>query len=237
VTRLFLVLLLVQAATQPPAPAPARQPPGNATPGAPFGQPAPSSADPAAVTFTSDIGMLLVAVKAGAVADYEAAITALQEALSKSEDEETRTLARSWRVLKAAEADAKANALYIHLLEPPVPSADYRPSLWLDKLLAGAPPDLLAKYRDAFAVPPTKLGLVEFANMAVAPIAKPANASPDAPTVPAPPGNISPAAPGNRSPATPGNVSPGKPGNLSPVKPPAPATSSARRQNDTFAPA
>jgi hypothetical protein len=228
VTRLFLALLLVQVATQSPAPAPAAQPPGNATPDAPFGLPAPGSADPAAVTFTSDIGMLLVAVKAGAVADYEAAITALQEALSKSEDEETRTLARSWRVLKAAEADAKANALYIHLLEPPVPSADYRPSLWLDKLLAGAPPELLAKYRDAFAVPPTKLGLVEFANMAVAPIAKPANVSPDAPVVPGTPGNMSPTAPGNLSPVKPGNLSPAKPGNISPAEPPAAANPRAR---------
>jgi hypothetical protein len=36
---------------------------------------------------------------------------------------------------------------------------DYRPSLWLDKLLDGAPPDLLSKYRDTFATPPTKLSL------------------------------------------------------------------------------
>ena len=31
-------------------------------------------------------------------------------------------------------------------------------------------PDLLSKYQDAFAMPPTKLNLTEFANMSVAPL-------------------------------------------------------------------
>ena len=56
---------------------------------------------------------------------------------------------------------------------PATPGFDYRPSLLLDELLGAAPPELLIKYRDAFAVPPTKLWLTEFANMAVAPVAPP----------------------------------------------------------------
>ncbi len=55
----------------------------------------------------------------------------------------------------------KSSVIYVHWLDPVVTGVDYRPSLWLDKLLAGAPADLLAKYRDAFAVPPTKLSLTE----------------------------------------------------------------------------
>ena len=165
---------------------PAAQTPGNATPRSPGAQ------DQAAVTFTTDVGLLLVPVKPDKVADYEAALRALQRALSAAEDPNTRALASGWRVFKAVEMDAKAPALYVHLLNPVVPSADYRPSLWLDKMLAGAPPDLLAKYRDAFAGSPTKLALAEFANMSVAPVAQPTNTSPSSPPAPAKPKNQSP---------------------------------------------
>jgi hypothetical protein len=117
--------------------------------------------DPAAVVFTTDAGLVLHAVKPGSATDYELAIVALKEALAKAEDPETQKLATGWRIYKAAEADAKSSVIYVHLLDPVVAGVDYRPSLWLDKLLAGAPAELLTKYRDAFAVPPTKLSLTE----------------------------------------------------------------------------
>ncbi len=54
----------------------------------------------------------------------------------------------------------------MHALLPAVAGADYRPSMWLDQLLAEAPVELLAKYKDALAGPPTRLSLSEVANMA-----------------------------------------------------------------------
>jgi hypothetical protein len=192
VTRLILFLLFATAAVQLPDSA-APQTPTNASPASP----APTALDPAVVTFATDLGLILVTVKPDKVADYEAAIVALQTALSKSEDDAVRTLASGWRVYKATELDAKASPIYVHMLQPVVPDADYRPSMWLDKLLEGAPADLLAKYRDAFAAPPSKLPLVEFADMAKPP-APPANASPDAPKAPAKPGNGSPEGPSLR---------------------------------------
>ena len=210
-TRDFLLSLLVigfiQAAVpplpQPPGnqtPAnetPAVQPPGNA-PDDNATAPKPVAPDPAAVVFSTEVGLVLVAVKPDKVADYENAIVALQEVLAKASDEETRKLASSWIVFKASELDAKANPLYVHMLQPTVAGVDYRPSLWLDKLLEGAPADLLAKYREAFAAAPSKLALTEFANMAVAPVPRPANATPGAPAL-----NGSPAKPRNASPAAP----------------------------------
>lgn len=155
----FLALALLaapmQAAPPPPAPVPA---------------PAQPATDPAAAQFATPVGLLLVAIKPDKAADYEAVIVALQAALQKSSDPTRRSMAQGWRVYKAAETDAKHNVLYVHALAPTVPSADYRPSLILDDLLQGAPPDLLAKYKDAFAAPPTKLSLTEFANLAVAPV-------------------------------------------------------------------
>ncbi len=171
--------------------------PGNKSPSAPGNtSPAsPTATDPATTTFTTETGVVLVAVKPDKVADYEAAIVALQDAMSKAEDIDVRTLASGWRVYKASDLDAKANAVYVHWLHPAVPGTDYRPSLWLDKLLAGAPAELLAKYRDAFAGAPTRLSLAELANMAVAPLPKPTNASPDAPIPPKKRGNRSPGSP------------------------------------------
>jgi hypothetical protein len=146
---------------------------------------APAPIDPAAATFTSDAGVLVVSVKPDKTADYEAAIRALQEALSKATDDKHREIAQGWRVFKATDLDAKANAVYVHVLQPAVKSIDYRVSVLLDELLSGASAELLAKYRDAIATPPSKLGLTEFANMSVAPPA--GNATPPAPKNVTPP--------------------------------------------------
>ena len=114
--------------------------------------------------------MLLVAIKPTAVADYESVITTLQDALSKDTDSTRAAAAKGWRIYKAAEPDAKGNTLYVHLMLPTVTGFDYRPSLLIDELLKELAPELLTKYQDAFAMPPSKLNLTEFANMSIAPL-------------------------------------------------------------------
>lgn len=131
---------------------------------------APPPTDPAAVRFDTDVGLLLVPVKAASAADYEAVIRELQAALAATADPLRRRQAAGWRVYKALEPDAKGQALYVHLIAPVVPGADYRPSAVLDQLLDGAPDALLARYRDAHAGPPTRLSLAEIANLALAPV-------------------------------------------------------------------
>jgi hypothetical protein len=140
--------------------------------------PAPSAAttpslDPATSAFAGDTGLILVAIKATAVADYELVIRTLQAALAADQDAARKAATKGWRVFKAATADAKGNALYIHLMQPAVPAFDYRPSLLVDALVTDLAPDMLSKYSDAFAAPPTKLDVTELANMAVAPVTKP----------------------------------------------------------------
>lgn len=112
-------------------------------------------------------------VKPALTKDYEAAIVALQDAFQKSNDAARRALAHGWRVYRATEPDAKGNVLYVHALVPAVAGVDYRPSLLLDELLEGAPPELLTKYRDALAGPPSKLSLTELAHMGTAVVRKP----------------------------------------------------------------
>jgi hypothetical protein len=127
-------------------------------------------ADPASSQFTAESGLLLVTIKPAAVADYEDVLRTLQKAMASDTDPARAAAAKSWRVFKATEADAKGNAIYIHVLMPAVPNFDYRPSLLLDELVKDLAPEMLTKYQDAFAAPPTKLNLTEFARMSVAPV-------------------------------------------------------------------
>ncbi len=146
-------------------------PPG-AKPPAPTAPTPTPNPDPAAAVFTTPVGVILVPIKPDKTADYEATIVALRAALQQTDDPARRAMAAGWRVYRAAETDAKNNALYVHALAPAVPAADYRPSLLIDELLKGAPAELLAKYRDSFAGPATKLSLTELAHMGVAAVAK-----------------------------------------------------------------
>jgi hypothetical protein len=161
----FAAFLFLAQAAAPSAPA---QPPGqNSTPAKPTVQPSP---DPASAHFLANAGLLLVAIKPAAVTDYEQVIQTLQAALAKDTDTTRAAAAKGWRVYKASEGDAKGNTLYIHLMTPTVVGFDYRPSLLLDELIKELAPDLLSKYQDAFAMPPSKLNLTEFAQMSVAPL-------------------------------------------------------------------
>jgi hypothetical protein len=161
VVGLCLSLLGARAAAQV-TPAPSQ----NATPAQPVVQPSP---DPASTHFLTDAGLVQVTIKPTAVADYELTIRTLQEAMAKSGDPIKSAAAKGWRVFKATETDAKGSAIYIHTMLPTVTGFDYRPSLLLDELVQELAPDLLSKYQDAFAAPPVRLNLTEFAIMSVVP--------------------------------------------------------------------
>lgn len=157
-------LFLAQAAAPQP---PASQ---NTTPAKPAVEPSP---DPASTHFLATTGLLVVAIKPAATADYEQVIRSLQEALARQTDPIKAAAAKGWRVFKASETDAKGNQLYVHLMLLAVTGFDYRPSLLLDELVKDVAPELLSKYQEAFAMPPSKLNLTEFANMSVAPLPAP----------------------------------------------------------------
>ena len=146
------LLIGVTFAQAPAPPGPAAPPaPGAPAPQAPSAEAAPPQAtappapspDPAASTFATGVGLLLVPVRADKATDYE-----------------------------ATEGDAKGNAIYVHTLFPVVPGNDYRPSLWLDQLVEDAPTDLLARYKAALAGSPTRLSLAEVAHMGAPPVKK-----------------------------------------------------------------
>lgn len=172
ISFLATLLLLAQVPAAPQT-APQQPPSANTSPAKPQNASPlaiPPPPDPASTQFLTDVGIVLVAIKPAAVADYELAIRSLQEALSKVTDKEQAAAAKGWRVLKSSDADGKGNQLYVHLMMPAIAGFDYRPSLLLDELVKEITPELLSKYQGAFAMPPTRLNLTEFALMSVAPL-------------------------------------------------------------------
>jgi len=165
---------------QPSAPAPPGQPPAASSPSE---DAATLPKDPAQVLVSTASAVLLVPVKATLAADYEAAITLLQGAFASSDDEQTRQVAAGWKVMKAQEADSKGNVVYLHMLQPAMAGIDYRPSMWMDRLVQDLPVDVLDKYRDALAGPASLLSLTDVATMSEAPAPAPkTGAGAEAPT-------------------------------------------------------
>ena len=81
--------------------------------------------------------MIINAVRAERVADFEKLVGYLQEALASSTNTTVRAQAQGWRVLKASEPGPNGAVLYVFLFDPAVQGADYG----LGRILAEAIPD------------------------------------------------------------------------------------------------
>jgi hypothetical protein len=92
---------------------------------------------PAIRTFTAPAGLLFNSVRPERVADFEAVVWYLQQALQKSTDPVVQAQAKGWRVFRAAEPGPNATIVYVFLLDPTVPKSDYG----LGRILADAYPD------------------------------------------------------------------------------------------------
>jgi hypothetical protein len=130
VLALVVAAATIQAQQQPAPPgAPATPPTGDAAP-----KPAATSS---ARTFTTPAGIIINAVRPERVADFEKVVGYLQAALSSSTNDTVRAQAKGWQVLKASEVGPNGSVLYIFLIDPTVPGADYG----LGRILAEAYPD------------------------------------------------------------------------------------------------
>lgn len=138
------------AAPQAPGTIPPQQPgaqtppqPGAQTPVPPGTQSAPG-APPTAQTpiasraFTAPVGLLFNTVRPERVADFEQVIARVQAALEKSTDSRVQEQAKGWRMFKATEPGPNGTVLYVFVMDPTVPGADYG----LGGILAEAYPDV-----------------------------------------------------------------------------------------------
>jgi hypothetical protein len=179
-------------APAPQTPAPQAPAPAPATPAAPAAEPAAAQPPPAAPTvppvpaalpMAGPTGMVLHAVKADKTAEFEAVMTRLRDLLAASGDQVRRQQGAGWRVYRQATPLADGSVLYISLLDPVVPNAEYD----VPRLIAEAAPaeaaQLYEQFRDAHVQP-----AVQASNMSivVAPAGAPAATPAAPPAVPKP---------------------------------------------------
>jgi hypothetical protein len=157
-----------QQPAQPPAGQQPAQPPAGQAPPAPAGQaqPAPAAAPAAAkVPFTSPAGVLLVQIKPDQTAVFEEMVGKLKAGLAKTEDATLKQQASGLKVFKASEPMGPGNALYVVMIEPAVPNAEYeffamlQKTMTPDELRAPEAAEMWKRYAGAFAAGLSKLSL------------------------------------------------------------------------------
>jgi hypothetical protein len=186
----------------PPVAQPAPAAPQAPVPGAPPVPTAILPPVPAAPilprSFTAKTGLLFNAVRPERATDFEIVLGLFEDALTKSTDPAVRAQAAGWRVFKATEPGPNATVLYVFVVDPAIPGADYG----LGRILSEAYPDRIQEiwklYTGALAGGGSLLNL--------SPV-EPPPATTDTPTITEPATTASPAGRG----ATPPRPAPPQP--------------------------
>ncbi len=158
---LALAPATLRAQTSPAQQPPAQTPPAQQQP-APA-QPPEQNAAPK-LGFTAPAGLLLVQIKPDQTAAFEEMVGKLKEGLAKSQDATLQKEASGLRFYKASEA-MQGNALYVVMVDPTTPNAEYAFLNLLQKTLTAeeqrAPETqaLFQKYAAAFTGGINKLNL------------------------------------------------------------------------------
>jgi hypothetical protein len=134
-------------------------------PAAPQAPAAAQPAVPASRKFTSDSGIIFNVIKPDKVADFEAVLARVKEALGKSQDPRRKQQALSWRVFKGLEAGPGGNVVYIFFFDPAVKEEDYTVSAILTEAFPSEAQDLWSKYTACFVSGQTMLNLTQTVNM------------------------------------------------------------------------
>jgi len=104
--------------------------------------------------FGSPAGLVFNQIKADKVADFELVMARLRTALANNPDPVRKKQGAGWKVYKAAEP-YEGSILYVFVIDPAVPGADYTISRILAQMYPAEVQDLYAKFRDAYASGPT----------------------------------------------------------------------------------
>jgi 23S rRNA G2069 N7-methylase RlmK/C1962 C5-methylase RlmI len=115
-------------------------------------QAAPAAqAAPVARVVASDAGLVLNSIKLDKMADFEAVVGKLKEALQKSGKPQRKAQAAAWRVYRAVEPGANGAILYVFEIDPAVHGADYTVSTILAEGFPGEVQDLYKRYAETYA--------------------------------------------------------------------------------------
>jgi hypothetical protein len=164
------------AAAQSPAQTPPATPP--ATPAVPATQVpgtvpvAPVPSVPASRMFTAEAGVMFSVIYPAKVADFEAVMLRIKEALAKSTDPKRKQQALGWRVLKGVETGPGGNVVYMSFFDPPVKDAEYSVTDILREAFPNEAQDLWSKYTACFVSGQVMLNLKQIVNMSPALVPK-----------------------------------------------------------------
>lgn len=106
---------------------------------------------PQAFTFTGQVALWTMAIKADKTADFEAVMTKLRDGLTRSAKPERRQQAAGWRVVKVSTPMPDGTIAYVHVISPVVPGADYTIMQILYDEFPMERQALYDQYRGAFA--------------------------------------------------------------------------------------
>lgn len=109
-----------------------------------------SAAKTSEFTLSGDTALWSVAIRPGQTEAFERVMARLQEALKKSDDPRRREQADGWTVVRLTEPLADGSVVYVHVIRPVVPNANYS----IMQILYDAFPDerraIYDMYRGAF---------------------------------------------------------------------------------------
>ena len=151
---LALLPAVVSAQTPPAQQPPAQQPPAQAQP----------AAGPPKVALTSPAGALLVPIKPDQTAVFEEYVKKLKAGLAASTDATVKQQAGGIKIYKAAEPMG-ANALFVIMIDPAVPNAEYdlfallQKTMTEDQQRAPETQEMWKRFAGMFASAPSRLSL------------------------------------------------------------------------------
>jgi hypothetical protein len=139
-----------------------QQPPATQQPATPASKPPEQTAPK--VGLTTPAGVFLVQIKPAETATFEEMVGKLKAGLAKTEDPTLKQQLAGWRIYKAQEPFG-TNALYVIIVDPVVPNAEYdlfaimQKTMTREELSAPGTAEMWKRYSDAFAAGLSRLSL------------------------------------------------------------------------------
>jgi hypothetical protein len=101
--------------------------------------------------FASDAGIMIKFIKTDKIADFEATVVKLRQALARSNRPERRQQAATWKVFRAVEPATNGDAVYVFMMDPAINSADYAVSSILAEAFPIEAKSLYKRYTDSYS--------------------------------------------------------------------------------------
>ena len=100
-------------------------------------------------TFSSPAGLMFNPIRPDRTADFEAVLIKVKEALQNSDDPVRRQQLVGWKVFKSIEP-VQGNIMYLFLMDPTVPDANYAISMILNEAFPAEVQGLYEKFSGAY---------------------------------------------------------------------------------------